>query len=232
MKILKSPITWIVGGLAGIWALSKAFGPKMSTSAVNPATGENVPPRTTNSGSKDEKTNFSGPRAVVKDNTFTCPKGYVWSNAERKCVAGGFNGFNGQGQINGFASSQETNDLEMLNAIGKTGQKRFDPGFDGNLDTEADRELLNMSGPISKLFNLTPPPSKDILARLKPGTKGVIRGEICDWDGANWVNCKKMGSATARMKPGTKAVVRNEVCEWNGSNWVNCKKLGGHTANA
>jgi hypothetical protein len=27
--------------------------------------------------------------------------------------------------------------------------------------------------------------------RLRPGTKALIRGEICEWNGSNWVNCKK-----------------------------------------
>lgn len=29
-------------------------------------------------------------------------------------------------------------------------------------------------------------------ARMKPGTKKVVRGEVCEWNGSEWVNCKKL----------------------------------------
>lgn len=33
---------------------------------------------------------YTAPRPVIKDNKFVCPSGYKWSNADRKCVPGGF----------------------------------------------------------------------------------------------------------------------------------------------
>lgn len=30
--------------------------------------------------------------------------------------------------------------------------------------------------------------------RTKVGTKTVIRNEVCEWDGSNWVNCKRLGT--------------------------------------
>ncbi len=45
---------------------------------------------------------------------------------------------------------------DFKNATGKIGapKKRFDPGFNGN--QEESTELLNMGGPLAKLFNLKP----------------------------------------------------------------------------
>jgi hypothetical protein len=185
MKIGKI-LLWGAGIGTAIWAAKKfLFKP-----TVNPATGEGVPPRTANSGVRDEKTNFTGksPRPIVKDNKFVCPAGWRWDNAERKCVPGGFGGFNGE-----FPGESNNDEFDLF--AGKTAQKKG-----------GEWQLL--------------------ASKMKSGTKGVVRGEVCEWDGSNWVNCKKLGGSTARMKSGTKAIIRNEVCEWDGSNWVNCKKLG------
>lgn len=35
-----------------------------------------------------------------------------------------------------------------------------------------------------------------VTSRMKSGIKrAIIRGEVCEWDGSNWVNCKKLASA-------------------------------------
>ncbi|HWY12363.1 MAG TPA: hypothetical protein VN026_13605 [Bacteroidia bacterium] len=32
--------------------------------------------------------------------------------------------------------------------------------------------------------------------RMKVGTKSVISGDICEWDGSNWVNCKPLKASS------------------------------------
>lgn len=33
--------------------------------------------------------------------------------------------------------------------------------------------------------------------RVKKGDKDVIGGEVCEWDGSNWVNCKPLKKSTS-----------------------------------
>lgn len=108
MKIGKI-LLWGAGIGTAIWAAKKIL---FTTSAKpNPETGENIPPRTISSGVKDETANFTGksPRPVVKNNQFVCPAGWKWSNAERKCVPGGFGAFNGE-----FPGETNNEDFDLM----------------------------------------------------------------------------------------------------------------------
>jgi hypothetical protein len=59
--------------------------------------------------------------------------------------------------------------------------------------TAGNSEMINAVG---KKYSKGADLESGMVSRMKVGTKDVIGGEVCEWNGSNWVNCKPLPKKT------------------------------------